>query len=405
MENIDSRRLPLVAGRMRWTDVRAAAQAYLEGLRNPEGLVRQLLESAGVEIGGCACHDIVVNDRRFFGRVARDGALGLGTAYVNGWWDSPAVDEMITRLHHASLPDYILRNWRYLASALRFRLLNLQSGQRAYEVAERHYDVGNDLYRAMLDRRMVYTCGYWNHARNLDEAQEAKLELICRKLGLQAGMRVLDLGCGWGSFARYAAEHYGVEVTGLSVSKQQIALGRELCADLPVDLRVDDYRNASGRFDRVVSIGLMEHVGHKNYRTYMEVVDRCLAHDGISLIHTIGSPTSEWAPDPWTQKYIFPNAQLPSVAALAYAMEGLFRFDDLHAIGRHYDPTLMAWHRNFAVAWPQLRSRYGDRFYRMWTYYLLMSAAAFRAQYIDVFQLVMTRLGPGAAASIRDERA
>lgn len=368
---------------------------------SPEGLVRSLLARAGVEIGGRAPHDIVVNDRRFFERVARDGALGLGTAYVDGWWDSPAVDEMITRLHLARLPDCVRRNWRYLASAIRLRLFNLQSPARAFQVAERHYDVGNDLYRAMLDRRMVYTCAYWAGARTLDEAQEAKLDLVCRKLDLRPGMRVLDLGCGWGGFAKYAAERYGVDVTGLSVSREQIALGRELCAGLPVDLRVDDYRNARGAFDCVVSIGLMEHVGRKNYRRYMAVVDRCLKRGGVALVHTIASQTSDGIPDQWTERHIFPNSELPSVAKLAAAMEGRFRLDDLHTFGPDYDPTLMAWYRNFVAAWPSLASRYGERFFRMWTYYLLMSAAAFRARYIDVLQIVLTRRDHGALARVR----
>lgn len=402
MSDFESTGSDVLVGLPRLTNLAAAGRAYLEGLRNPEGFVRELLEIAGIEVGGGAAHDIVVHDRRFYGRVARDGAMGLGTSYVEGWWDSPAVDQMITRLHQADLPDRIKRNWRYLASALKARLLNLQSLSRSFEVGEHHYDAGNDLYRAMLDERMVYTCAYWKNAQTLAAAQVAKLDLVCRKLGLAPGMRVLELGCGWGSFAKYAAEHYGVEVTGLSVSREQIALGRELCAGLPVELHVDDYRNANGRYDAVVSIGLMEHVGHKNYRAYMEVVDRCLAPGGTSLIHAIGSHTSEFVPDPWTQKYIFPNAQLPSVAALAFAMEGLFTLDDLHTFGRDYDPTLIAWHRNFAAAWPALASAYDERFYRMWTYYLLMSAAAFRARYIDVFQIVMSRPQRGTPASPAD---
>jgi len=373
------------------TDVAGAARTYLEGLSHPERFVRELLDKAGIEVNGSASHDIVVHDPRFFARVARDGALGLGESYVDGWWDSPAVDEMITRIHLARLPECIRKNWKFMAAVLKARLLNLQSRKRSFQVGEHHYDVGNDLYRAMLDRRMVYTCGYWNGAANLDEAQEAKLDLVCRKLGLREGMRVLELGCGWGSFAKYAAEKYGVAVTGYTVSKEQIALGRELCAGLPVDLRLEDYRNAEGTYDRVVSIGIMEHVGYKNYRTYMEVVDRCLTSDGMSLIHTIGGSTSEPTSDPWTQKYIFPNGHVPSVAHLARAMEGLFNFDDLHTFGPHYDPTLMAWYRNFTAAWPALRSKYGDRFHRIWTYYLLMSAAAFRARYLHLFQIVMTR--------------
>jgi cyclopropane-fatty-acyl-phospholipid synthase len=368
-----------------------AARTYLEGVANPEGFVRELLEKAGIEVGGSAPHDIIVHDKRFYARVARDGALGLGESYIDGWWDSPSIDQMITRIHLARLPDRIRKNWKFIAAVLKARLLNLQSRKRAFQIGEHHYDVGNDLYKAMLDKRMAYTCAYWKDAKTLDEAQEVKLDLVCRKLGLREGMRVLELGCGWGSFAKYAAEKYGVAVTGYTVSKEQIALGRELCAGLPVDLRLEDYRNAEGTYDRVLSIGIMEHVGYKNYRTYMQVVDRCLAPDGVSLIHTIGSSTSEPTSDPWTQKYIFPNGHLPSVAHLAAAMEGLFVLEDFHNFGPHYDPTLMAWHRNFTEAWPQLRAQYDDRFFRIWTYYLLMSAAAFRARYIHLFQLVMTR--------------
>lgn len=368
-----------------------AAHTRPAKFKNPEGFIRELLEKAGIEVGGGAPHDIIVHDPQFYSWVARDGALGLGEAYVNGLWDSPALDQMITRIHRAKLSYALRNNWKYKAALLKARALNLQSPSRAFRLGEHHYDIGNDLYRAMLDKRMVYTCGYWKDAKTLEEAQEAKLALVCRKLGLRDGMRVLDLGCGWGSFAKYAAEHYAVEVTGYSVSKEQIKLGRELCNGLPVDLRLEDYRNARGQYDRVLSIGIMEHVGYKNYRTYMEVVDRCLAPGGVSLIHTIGSETSDTTADAWTQKHIFPNSHVPSIAQLARAMEGLFTFEDLHTFGSDYDPTLMAWYRNFISAWSTLKARYSDRFYRVWTYYLLTSAAAFRARYLNLFQIVMTR--------------
>lgn len=361
------------------------------GFKSAEGFVRSLLERAGVAVGGGAPHDVVVNDRRFYARVARDGSLGLGESYMDGWWDCAAIDQMIARIHRAKIAEAVRKSWKLTAAALRAKLFNLQSRKRAFEVGERHYDIGNDLYRAMLDARMVYTCAYWKDAATLDEAQEAKLDLVCRKLGLKPGMTVLELGCGWGSFARFAAEKYGVSVTGYSVSKEQVALGRERCAGLPVDLRLDDYRNASGQFDRVLSIGIMEHVGPKNYGTYMDVVDRCLAPGGVAFVHTIGGSVSTEACDPWTQKYIFPNGCVPSVAQLARAMEGHFVLDDLHNIGPDYDPTLMAWHARFIAAWPELRAKYSERFFRMWTYYLLMSAAAFRARYLHLFQIVMSR--------------
>lgn len=358
-----------------------------------ERLVRELLGKADIEIGGSAEHDLVVHDRRFFACVVRDGSMGLGESYMEGWWDSPAIDEMVTRLHRANIPDHFRKHWRFLASLLTSRLFNLQRRARAFEVGKRHYDIGNDLYRRMLDRRMTYTCAYWKGAETLDAAQEAKLDLVCRKLGLCQGMSVLDLGCGWASFAKYASETYDVSVTGYTVSNDQFALGRELCADLPVNILLEDYRNATGTYDRVVSIGLMEHVGYKNYRKYMQIVDRCLAPDGISLIHTIGAPRSGRVADPWMRKYIFPNFDVPSVAQLAGAMEGLFTFEDLHSFGPHYDQTLMAWHANIKQAWPELRPKYGERFGRMWTYYLLLSAAAFRARYLNLFQIVMTKQG------------
>ena len=263
----------------------------------------------------------------------------------------------------------------------------------AFEVGERHYDLGNDLYQAMLDKRMNYTCGYWKDAATLDEAQEAKLDLVCRKIGLQPGMRVLELGCGWGSFAKYAAEKYGAEVLGVTVSKEQVALGMEQCQGLPVELRLQDYREVEGTYDAVISIGVMEHVGYKNYRTYMQVVDRCLKEDGIAFVHTIGGNRSATSSDPWTNKYIFPNGMLPSIAQLGAAMEGLFVMEDWHNFGPHYDRTLMAWHANFEAAWPELKANYDERFYRMWRYYLLSCAGGFRSRNNQLWQIVMTRTG------------
>ena len=257
----------------------------------------------------------------------------------------------------------------------------------------RHYDPGNDLYTAMLDKRMAYTCGYWKTATNLDDAQEEKLDLVCRKIGARPGMRILELGCGWGSFAKYAAEKYGVSVLGLTVSKEQVALGMELCRGLPVELRLQDYRDATGEFDAVISIGVMEHVGYKNYRTYMEVVDRCLKPDGIAFVHTIGNNKTLTSGEPFNDKYIFPNGVLPSISKLSAAMEGLFVVEDWHNFGPYYDPTLLAWEGNFKAAWPDLKAKYSDTFYRMWRYYLLSSAGGFRSRLTQLWQVVFTRQG------------
>ena len=358
-----------------------------------EKLIKELLTSADVEVNGPDPWDIKVHDPRFYGRVLREVALGLGESYMDGWWDCQVIDQFIDRVLRVQLDQKIRGNWKIMLQILRARLLNLQSPARAFEIGERHYDLGNDLYRAMLDSRMNYTCAYWKDARDLEEAQEAKLELVCQKIGLEPGMTVLELGCGWGSFAKFAAENYGAQVLGVTVSKEQVELGSALCRGLPVELRLQDYREVSGQYDRVISIGVMEHVGYKNYRTYMEVVDRTLKPGGIGFFHTIGTNTSLKGTNAWTHKYIFPNGMLPSIAQLAAAMEGLFIVEDWHNFGPDYDLTLLAWHENFEKAWPDLKQKYSERFYRMWRYYLLSAAGGFRSRSNQLWQVVFTRPG------------
>jgi cyclopropane-fatty-acyl-phospholipid synthase len=272
----------------------------------------------------------------------------------------------------------------------------MQNKDRAKEVAKVHYDVGNDLYRRMLDHRMIYSCGYWSGipaARDLHEAQEAKLDLICRKLGLTHGMTVLDIGCGWGGFAKFAAERYGVIVTGITLSKEQAALAKEECRDLPVDIRIEDYRDTTGKFDRVISIGMFEHVGYKNYRAYMEKVHRLLKDDGLFLLHTIGTTKSVTIVDPWVDKYIFPNGMLPSVAYIGKAVDDLLILEDWHNFGPDYEKTLLAWETNFVTAWPELKDKYTGRFYKMWRFYLHTSAATFRLRHNQLWQVVFSKKG------------
>jgi cyclopropane-fatty-acyl-phospholipid synthase len=370
----------------------SAGAGPLPRVGRAERIVRDLLESADVRVGGSRAHDIQVHDAAFYPRVLRDGRLGLGESYVDSQWDTPALDELTARLIHAGVKRPS-PSWRAAADVAVAWAWNLQSAVRARRSVERHYDIGNDLYQAMLGETLAYTCAYWNWAGDLDEAQRAKLDLVCRKLGLQPGMTVLELGCGWGTFARHAAALYGVRVSGYTVSREQVSLGTELCRGLPVDLHLADYRTAQGTYDAVVSIGLMEHVGPKNHRLYMETVDRCLRPGGVAFIHTIGSNRSQVLIDAWFHRHVFPNAAIPSLAQIASAMEGVFVAEDVHNIGPHYDRTLMAWAANLERAWPRLRARYGERFRRLWRYYLLSSAGAFRARFMQLFQIVMTRPG------------
>jgi cyclopropane-fatty-acyl-phospholipid synthase len=358
-----------------------------------ESIVRELFGLAGIEIGGHAPGDIRVHDPRFYERVLRDASVGFGEAYMEDWWETDALDVTIDKMMRANLKQKITGSWRMRALTVKAVLLNLQAKTRAGASIEAHYDIGNDLYTRMLDERMVYTCAYWKNAKTLQEAQDAKLDLVCRKVGLKPGMRVLDLGCGWGGFASWAAEKYGCTVLGVTLSKDQVSLGNQKWKHLPVELQLKDYRDVRGTFDRVVSIGMMEHVGPKNHRHMLETIDRCLASDGVALIHTIANNRSLRHGTPFIEKYIFPNAVAPSIAQIGRAMEGLFVLEDLHNIGPDYDPTLMAWWENFDRTYAEIAHRYDRRFYQMWKFYLLAAAGAARSRDGQLYQVVMTKTG------------
>ena len=357
-----------------------------------ERRIAQLLAQAGIRLNGSAPYEPQIHDPQFYQRVVTHGSLGLGETYMDKAWDTRDLYGFLFRL----LAAHVDETARGLDDAwlwIKAKLLNLQRGRRAYVVGERHYDLGNDLFEAMLGRRLVYSCGYWKNAASLDAAQEAKLDLVCRKLGLGPGMRVLDIGCGWGEALKFAAERYGVSGVGVTVSQEQADYARGLCHGLPVEIRVQDYREIAERFDRSWSIGMFEHVGVKNYRSYFEVVRRCLVEDGLSLLHTIGGEASTNHTDPWIEKYIFPNSMLPSAAQIAHASEGLFVVEDWHNFGADYAKTLLAWRHNFEAAWPRLEKKYGERFRRMWEFYLCASAATFRARRNQLWQIVLSPNG------------
>jgi cyclopropane-fatty-acyl-phospholipid synthase len=289
-----------------------------------------------------------------------------------------------------------------LGNYLKARIKNHQSKSRAHIVAVEHYDTGNDLFEKMLGTTMAYTCAYWKNANDLDQAQKNKLDLVCKKMKLKPGMKVLDIGCGFGSFMKYAAENYGVSCVGITLSKEQIEFGEEFCKGLPVEFRYMDYRDIDEKFDRVISIGMFEAVGYKNFRVFMESVDKCLKDEGMFLLHTIGGISSQVNGDPWTEKYIFPNGMLPSIAQIGKSIENIFVMEDWHNFGQYYDLTLMAWFQNFDKSWPDLKEKYGDRFYRMWKYYLLSFAGYFRAREGQLWQIVMTKKGlEGGYESVR----
>ncbi|GET26272.1 cyclopropane fatty acyl phospholipid synthase [Prolixibacter sp. NT017] len=354
--------------------------------------LNELLQTADVKLNGSRRWDMQVHDERLYRRILAGGSLAAGEAYMDGWWDCEALGELFERLLRARLDEKIkARDWWW--DALVARIFNLQKPSRAFQIGKRHYDTGNDLFRIMLDERMIYSCGYWADASSVDEAQEAKLDLVCRKLQLKPGMKVLDIGCGWGGAARFAAERYSVEVVGITVSEQQANFAREYCRGLPVDIRLQDYRDMNEKFDRIFSIGMFEHVGYKNYRTYMKKVRELLKPEGLFLLHTIGGNSSVTRNDPWIAKYIFPNSMLPSPRQITASAEDLFVMEDWHNFGVDYDKTLLAWYHNFEKGWPLLKEHYDERFYRMWRYYLLMCAGAFRARSNQLWQVVLSPEG------------
>jgi cyclopropane-fatty-acyl-phospholipid synthase len=335
--------------------------------------------------------------------VLAAGSLGFGEAYVDGWWDCTALDAMICRVLRAHVPERIHTTLRTAKAWAASCVRNLQTRRRARIVGRRHYDLGNDFFAAMLDPAMQYSCAWFHETDDLAEAQQQKLELICRKLDLHPGQRLLDIGCGWGGLAKFAAEHHGCSVVGITISREQQRFAAESCRGLPVEIRLQDYRDVRDTFDRVVSVGMMEHVGCKNYRRYMETAAHCLHADGdIFLCHTIGGTTSRRWTDPWMARYIFPNSMVPSPAQVTRAAEGLFVLEDVHNFGAHYDRTLLAWEGNVRRAWPRFRERYGERFLRMWRYYLLSAAGTFRARDIELYQFVFAKGGvPGGYESVR----
>ncbi|HEY4074486.1 MAG TPA: cyclopropane fatty acyl phospholipid synthase [Herbaspirillum sp.] len=375
-------------------------EPFIEDDAGVHRLAAELLGKAGIKMNGNAPWDMRLHKPGVPERAFAQGNLGLGEAYMDGDWDAERLDEFFYRLMRSRLTEN-MQPLRLIFHALRARFLNLQNKRRAWKVGEMHYDLGNDFYAAMLDPRMAYTCGYWKNADTLAEAQEAKLELICQKLQLKPGMTVLDIGCGWGSFMRYATERYQVRCVGVTISREQAEWAQAQSAGMPLDFRLQDYRDMNERFDRVVSIGMFEHVGHKNYRTYMEVAHRCLEDGGLFLLHTIGKNIRSSVPDPWIDKYIFPNGDLPSIGQVGDAMDGLFIAEDLHNFGPDYDKTLMAWYQNFEAAWPRFAHQLGDRFYRMWRYYLLSCAGAFRARDLQLWQWVLSKEGvPGGYSRV-----
>lgn len=356
-------------------------------------IAEEMLSQAGITINGNQPQDIRVKNPEFFHRVLQEGSLGLGESYMDGWWECDRLDIFFQRILAAELDTHLPKHFSDIVRIASARIFNYQTRKRAWIVGKEHYDLGNDLFSRMLDPYMQYSCAYWKDAETLEQAQQAKLRMICEKLQLKPGMKLLDIGCGWGGLAQFAAQEYGVSVQGVIISAEQQKMAQDRCAGLDVKILLQDYRDLDEQFDRIVSVGMFEHVGPKNYRTYFEVVAKNLKPDGLFLLHTIGSNQTDLNVDPWINKYIFPNGCLPSVAHIASKSEDLFVLEDWHNFGCDYDRTLMAWYDAFQQSWPEIKDNYSDRFYRMFTYYLNACAGAFRARNIQLWQVLLSPKG------------
>lgn len=356
-------------------------------------IAEEMLSQAGITINGTRAQDIRVKNPEFFHRVLQEGSLGLGESYMDGWWECDRLDIFFQLILAAELDTHLPKHFSDIVRIASARIFNYQTRKRAWIVGKEHYDLGNDLFSRMLDPYMQYSCAYWKDAETLEQAQQAKLRMICEKLQLKPGMTLLDIGCGWGGLSQFAAKEYGVSVKGVTISAEQQKMAQERCAGLDVEILLQDYRDLNDKFDRIVSVGMFEHVGPKNYRTYFEVVARNLKPDGLFLLHTIGSNQTDLNVDPWINKYIFPNGCLPSVAHIASKSEDLFVLEDWHNFGVDYDRTLMAWFEAFQKSWPEIKDNYSDRFYRMFTYYLNACAGAFRARNIQLWQVLLSPKG------------
>ncbi|CAJ0991720.1 cyclopropane fatty acyl phospholipid synthase [Pantoea sp. Nvir] len=364
-------------------------------------IIHKMLEKADIEINGSRPWDIKIKHPDFFKRVIQVGSLGLGEAYMDGWWECERLDIFFHRVLKHKLNEQLPHYFKDTLRAAAARLTNLQSKKRSWIVGKEHYDIGNDVFSLMLDPYMQYSCAYWIKADTLEQAQEAKLDMICRKLQLEPNMKLLDIGCGWGGLAAYAARNYGAIVYGVTVSSKQQKLAQQLCKGLDITIVLQDYRDLHQQFDRIVSVGMFEHVGPKNYATYFDIVRRNLKSDGLFLLHTIGALRTNMNIDPWIDKYIFPNGCLPSVRHIANASESYFILEDWHNFGADYDTTLMAWYARFTKAWPQLSKKYDERFKLMFSYYLNSCAGAFRARNIHLWQVVFSRGVKGGVLVVR----
>ncbi len=351
-----------------------------------ERRAQELFALAGIKINGDQPCDIQVRNNAAFVRLFGYGSLGWGEAYVDGYWDCEQLDDFVCRCLIANLTGHF-RPSDFLLF-LRARLLNRSFPTLA---VPKHYESGIELFEKMLDQRLIYSSGYWKNATTLNEAQEHKLDLVAEKLGLKAGMKVLDIGCGWGGAIRYFAERYKVSGLAVTTSKNQYDVACQTCKDLPIEIRLHDYREVSEQFDCSYSIEMLGHLKPKHYKHYFQFVNRTLREGGSHLVQVAGSSMRAVRSDPWVQRYIFPGGYVPAPSQLIAAAQASLNLEDWQILTKDHDQTFMAWHENLSAAWKDFEEEVDERTVRMWRYYLLSFAGVFRSNASQLWQIVFSK--------------
>lgn len=352
-------------------------------------LGKNLLQKADIQIEGIRPWDIRIRHPDFFKRIMLQGLLGLGESYMDGWWECDRLDIFIYKFLANKLDDAVPENFSDILMILSEKIFNRKSDDCDSRVLVKKYDIGYDVFTHMLDPYMQYSCGYWRNGATLAEAQEAKLKMICEKLQLAPGMRVLDIGCGWGGTAEYIARHYDVYVEGITNSTEEQKVAQSRCQGLDITIMLEDYQDLSDdKFDRVIALGTLEYIELKNYSDFFKAVARSLKPDGLFLLHSTGSTQLVNHVGPWLNKYIFPNGCLPSGQQLVQSIEPYFVIEDWDNLGTDYDKTLMSWSEKINESWPVLSMNHSPKFKRMLDYYLCSGAGFFRAGRIQLRQIL-----------------
>jgi cyclopropane-fatty-acyl-phospholipid synthase len=357
-------------------------------------LIQKALDQAGVTINGNRPYDVRINNPRAWRRIFFEGRLGAGESYEDGDWDCDDIPQL-AKILLTKGADKGRTGLTGTLLGLAGTFQNQQTVRKSRRVAK-HYNLSPEFYKKVLGDELVYTCGYWHDATTLAEAQRNKLTLVSEKIHLEPGHTVLDVGCGWGSYAEHAVRCYGAKVTGITIAEEQAYYARKRCATLPAQFEIEDYRDHQGTYDRIVSIGMFEQVGPKNFRTFFEKMRTLLKPDGLFLLHTIVG--NEPGGDPWLEKYIFPGGYIPTTAQIEKAIEGLFVSEDVENFGADYDTTLCAWRENLSRAEPELlvSGEFDERFFRRFNYYFGICAGSFRARANHLKQFVLSPHGvPG----------